>query len=158
MKRNERPSSRMTKSRKGINRIKPIAIYEPDGVTLIDRYPSIIEASYALGISDSAVSQRIYGKVKNEKRIFKFDNPKDDVRINPTQNPQSPPKSKNRKIISMSYETRFNHVCVTPCPFRDSKPMIGSAACQACSLFRGVNKSLHIVSCAHTERSPINIK
>lgn len=148
----------MTISRKGLSKIKPIAICEPDGVTIISRYPSISEASRALGISDSAVSQRIYGKVKSESRIFKFDNPKDDVRINPTQNPKSPPKSKNRKIISISYETRFNHVCVTPCPFRDSKPMIGSAACRACSLFRGVNKSLHIVSCAHTERSPINIK
>lgn len=147
-----------TPTNKGRYRIKPVAIYQPDGVTLIARYPSITEASRALGLSDSAVSARIYGQVASETRIFKFDNPQDDVRINPVQKPQKPPKPKDRKIKPIPYKTRLSHICITPCPFRNPKPMVGSSACRSCSLFRGVDKELQIVSCAHSDHSPVNFK
>lgn len=56
-------------------------------------------------------------------------------------------KGKNVKLIP--YEVKSVRICITPCPFVEHpKPLVGSASCQACTSFRGLDKVNHQVACA----------
>lgn len=49
----------------------------------------------------------------------------------------------------ISYEKNSFGVCITPCPFSMApKPMVGSAKCQRCSFFNGMDRGLQVVSCS----------
>ena len=48
----------------------------------------------------------------------------------------------------ISYQRNSFGVCITQCPFfGHPKPMIGSAKCQRCPFFEGMNRELQEVSC-----------
>lgn len=55
---------------------------------------------------------------------------------------------KNKKT-HIQYQKNKIGVCITPCPFSMApKPMVGSAKCQRCSYFNGIDRKLQVVSCS----------
>ena len=53
------------------------------------------------------------------------------------------------KYRIIKYEKNVANVCITPCPFYDSpKPMIGTARCQNCGSFHGIDRKTNEVACS----------
>ena len=57
--------------------------------------------------------------------------------------------SDREKYRVFKYEKNHANVCITPCPFYLApKPRIGSARCQDCSYFHGIDRTRLEVACA----------
>lgn len=53
------------------------------------------------------------------------------------------------KYNVVSYQLAAGHICITPCPYRESpKPKVGSAACLDCTSFHGRNRLTQQVACS----------
>lgn len=62
--------------------------------------------------------------------------------------PESIRDSDRKKYTIIHYEVRCLHICVTPCPFKQSpKPLVGSVNCIRCGSFKGRDKRTQEVCC-----------
>ena len=58
------------------------------------------------------------------------------------------------KYTICHYETNGARVCITPCPhYLAPKPKIGSAKCQNCSYFHGIDRTSQEVACGRNGES-----
>lgn len=130
-----------------------IGVYDLEG-NLLRKYPSLSECARAYGTSYCGVKYWIRsGLVRGDSETFGYINPKDkakDERYRPKKRErfcENEELDRERYKI-LRYEVTSDRRCITPCPYMCSpKPMVGSAACQACSSFHGRNRHTHEVAC-----------
>ena len=109
---------------------KPIIVRNIDG-SIHKRYASVREAAEAYNAGHSNILCWIKSKKPKDGKIFEFENPADFKeggyvyrRLRPkavsTKNSEL-----NKAYTILKYETRYNKVHITSCPFKEvPKPMI----------------------------------
>lgn len=54
----------------------------------------------------------------------------------------------DKKLYRIRYEKNSFGVCITPCPYLEyPKPMVGSAGCQICPSFNGIDRKQQQIAC-----------
>lgn len=135
--------------------MRKVIVTDLDGTRT--RYGSLTECGEALGLTADSVWKRVNGIVKGEKRKFEYEvtpppRKKKEVKPKPQGYKKRPFVPGNNKVIE--YETKGTRVCITPCRYRDNI-LVGSAACQNCRHFKGMDREKHLVACAHKGKHDI---
>lgn len=132
---------------------KPIIVRNVDG-SVHKRYASVKETAKDYNTGHFNVLYWIKSKMVKDGRTFEFENPSDYkeggycYKRTRYQSTTTKDSELNPKYTILSYETKCPKVHITPCPFHESpKPMIGSAKCQMCGSFRGINRVNKQVAC-----------
>ena len=123
-----------------------VIVTEIDGTKRI--FKSVTKAGEYYGVTSTAITNRILGKVKSDPRKFEYTGKKHIGEYGKKRQAKDEENNtgikSNRKEIP--YETLGTKVCITLCQHRkDIK--VGSALCQGCIKFRGINRHKHIVIC-----------
>lgn len=123
-----------------------VIVTEVDGTKKI--FNSVSQAGEYYGITSTAITNRILGKVKSDPRKFEYTGKKSvaEKRKNrqiKDKDDDTPLKSSRKQV---PYETLGTRVCITLCQHRKDVK-VGSMLCQGCLRFHGINRDKHIVIC-----------
>lgn len=120
-----------------------VIVTEEDGTER--RFGSGLECCKFYGFSDSALSHRINGMVKKEKRTFRYGKMLH-------KEPANKKKGKAKNTFNpngynvVPYEVEGTRVCKTQCTkMKDVK--VGSYLCKRCINHRGQDRENHLVAC-----------
>lgn len=132
---------------------KPVIVRDLQG-NILNRFESVQKAADFFGASHPNVLYWIRMERVKDEKVFAFENPEDTAHH--TNYGMYHRKIKHVEDVELDkenymivpYEVKFMRVSITPCPYREyPKPMVGSAACQACPLFKWIDRKAHEVSC-----------
>ena len=120
-------------------RTNEVIVTEIDGSK--KAFNSVKEAASYYRMSSTAIRNRLTGIVKEEQRKFEYGN----IGCSVLKHRMSEDELKDR-YENIQYETLGTRLCITPCRLNgDIK--VGSALCQGCIRFRGMDRVNHIVLC-----------
>lgn len=143
-----------------MSKVKPVIIYDADG-NEVAKYVSIKACAKALDITPATLTYRISKGDLFDGCLFEYQNAEDKVTIPKSfrQKPKVKELDYDRFRI-LDYETKNNRICITPCPFREgvNHVFIGSAKCQQCTSFRGLDREKHKIACNYNQWSKQTIK
>lgn len=125
-----------------------VIVIELDGTKRF--FPSVAETGRYYHLTETAVRNRIKGIVQSEPRKFRYAQERnlgdpfktEGSEVRESSEPAVP------EISELTYETSGTRICITPCPHRPQYK-IGSAGCQDCCKFKGIDREHHIVKCTH---------
>lgn len=121
------------------SRTNEVIVTEADGSKKV--FPSVKDAAEFYKMSSSSIRNRITGFVKDGLRTFEYGaigNSRLVSRMNK--------HGKEMAYDNIPYETLGTRLCITPCP-SNGELKVGSARCQGCSRFQGIDREKHIVFC-----------
>lgn len=130
---------------------KAVIATDADG-NVVASYPSIKAVGRALNLKPSTINYRIRtGKYYNGI-MYRFRR-KDDYTPYTTMVEDTiipvPSDAFCGQYRILSYNTRQERICITPCPYKEGtrKVMVGSLQCESCRSFRGKKRTEHLVAC-----------
>lgn len=120
-----------------------VIVTEEDGSE--KRFNSCVECCKFYGLSDAALSHRIKGEVKKEKRIFRYGETIHKSPYNKGKGKLSKPFNPNGNE-EIPYEVIGTRMCITPCK-KKPRIKVGSVLCKGCPNHRGQDRARHLVAC-----------
>ena len=123
-----------------------IIVTEIDGKNKVFR--SVSQAAEYYGISATAITNRILGKVKTDPRKFAYTGKTyvgGRIKARPCkdEDDDTPTKLCREEV---PYETIGTRICITICKHRHNIK-VGSIACQVCNRFHEIKRERHVVIC-----------